>query len=130
MTTTRAEPRGDPPRPRLLVVEDDVLLAALLAEVLDGRYEVLHARTVAGALDLLLAGRPDALLLDWRLPDGAAGSALREADRLEVPALAMTGCPGALAELGRRGRPVLAKPFGMDELRHALARLLGTTVAA
>lgn len=119
--------RDEAPRPRLLIVEDDELIAALLAEavekILQGAYEVSHTGSVVGARHLLLTVGVDALLLDYKLPDGTALAVLREADRLGVPVLVISGDSGAVAELARRGRAVLAKPFGAAELRDALRRL-------
>ena len=119
--------RDDASRPRLLIVEGDELIAALLAEAveqaLDGTYEVSHTGTAAGARHLLFADGADALLLDYRLPDGTASPVLREADRLGVPVLVISGEPGAVAELAHRGRAVLAKPFGAAEWRDALRHL-------
>lgn len=113
----------DARRPRLLLVEDDALICALLADALDERYDVVRARTAMGALLVFAVEGPDLLLLDYRLPGGTADALLREADRLGGPALTITGCPLAAAEVEARGRPVLAKPFGMDELRGAPLRL-------
>ena len=113
---------------RLLVVEDDVLVLCMLIEALEERYELLCARSCVGAHACLLAGAPDVLLLDYLLPDGPAASVLDAADRLSVPALVMTGNLAALAELQGRGRPLLAKPFGLSALQRALEQALEASV--
>lgn len=112
-------------RSAVLIAEDDHLVRDMLASALEERCDVSCARTGERARALLLAGGLDGLVLDWRLADGAAGPVLREADRLGVPVLVVTGDPVAAAELGGRGRRVLAKPFGPGDLRAALDGALG-----
>lgn len=111
-------------RPHLLIAEDDVLFGALLVDALDADYELSRARTAAHAGVLLAAGGLDGLLLDWRLAEGTAAAVLRDADWLGVPALLISGDPGTVADMARRGRPALAKPFGLAELQDALRGLL------
>lgn len=118
---------GDQRRLRLLVAEDDVLLGALLVEALDADYELSRARTAARAKVLLAAGGLDGLLLDWRLAEETAATVLHDADWLGVPTLLISGDPGTVADLARRGRTALAKPFGLVELRDALQGLLATS---
>lgn len=114
-------------RPRLLIAEDDVLLGALLVEALDADYELFRARTAARARVLLAAGGLDGLLLDWRLAEETAVTVLRDADWLGVPALLISGDPSTVADLARKGRPALAKPFGWAELQDALRGLLAAS---
>lgn len=112
-------------RSAVLIAEDDHLVCDMLASALEERCDVSSARTGERARALLSAGGLDGLVLDWRLADGAAGPVLREADRLGVPVLVVTGDPVAAAELGGRGRRVLAKPFAPSDLRAALDGALG-----
>lgn len=54
---------------RILVAEDDEQLARALVLLLGDTYVVDVAATGAEALALLAAGRYDALILDWNLPE-------------------------------------------------------------
>src|ERR1043166_7833523 len=66
----------DMPRARVLIVEDEVEVAATLLEQLAGRdYEVTTATTAEEGLEVLDSFRPDVLLLDITLP-GLSGPGL------------------------------------------------------
>lgn len=127
VTGTDTPLRDEPPRFRLLIAEDDDLIAELLGEALKRHFEVRCVPTGAGARSVLLSGGADALLLDERLSDGPAAPVLREADRLGVPALVMTGDPSIPGGAEHRDRSSLAKPFGTTELLLALERVLRTS---
>jgi CheY-like chemotaxis protein len=59
--------------------------------------------TVADAVDHLLGGDIDIVLLDCVLPDGPNWQVALEADRQDIPVVFMTGGPGQAKELiGRR----------------------------
>jgi CheY-like chemotaxis protein len=63
-------------RPKLLVVDDDEMLPALVSGALEGaRYELAFAADGAEALRMLRHGQPDLILMDFRLP-GADGISL------------------------------------------------------
>lgn len=68
-------PAGTPTwRRRLLLVEDERLLAALMLEVLrDAGFEVVHATGAVEARDLLDGFDPDAALVDVHLGPGPSG---------------------------------------------------------
>ena len=58
--------------PRLLIVEDEEVLARNLAKAFGGRgIDVKHASTVAAAIKAAAEEPPDVVLLDLRLPDGS-----------------------------------------------------------
>jgi len=54
---------------RVLLVDDDAYIRLLLSAALPGT-EILEAWRVAEALDVALNERPDAIIIDRRLPDG------------------------------------------------------------
>src|SRR5688500_1424004 len=61
---------ADPPRTRVLVVEDDPFMAEVMSDVLDsGGYAVDHATTGAEAREKVEQSRPDLVMLDLILPD-------------------------------------------------------------
>ena len=88
---------------RILVVEDQELLATIIADVLGDAHEIICAANVADAVDHLLGGDIDIVLLDCVLPDGPNWQVALEADRQDIPVVFMTGGPGQAKELiGRR----------------------------
>ena len=114
---------------RILVVEDQELLATLIADVLGDAHEVICAPTAADATKRLLGGAIDLVLLDCVLPDGPNWQVVLEADRQEIPVVLMTGHSGEAKELAGGARPYLLKPFNMaalidiiDSNLHALHR--------
>lgn len=121
--------------PRLLLVEDDAVTAAFLAQAL----APLPVRLVVAA-DLAqargLADGSEALwLFDANLPDGRGDELLASlrARGWRVPALALTAedDPGALASLQAAGFvAVLAKPIGAAALRGAVAAAMANGVGA
>ncbi|HYE49147.1 MAG TPA: response regulator [Azospirillaceae bacterium] len=115
-------------RPRVLIVEDEVMLGLLLAGLVGslGMEAVGPARSGAEALHLLDAEAPDFALLDFRLSDGP-GLGVREAlHAAGVPFLWLTGSDPA--DLPPGDEPVLAKPFDVEALKLNL-RLLAPAAA-
>ncbi len=103
---------------RILVVEDEAMIAMLLADWLDelGHTVVGPVATVKAALAALGEGGVEAALLDLNLEDGdssAVAARLRAAD-LPFAFASGTGA-GGLAE-PFRGCPTLSKPFEFEEL--------------
>ena len=110
--------------PRVLIVEDNPDMAALLCRVLGDRFRVEHVATVADALSVLRDRPPNAVLSDVLLPDGNGYDVLatvrgnRELERLPVVLVS------ALSEVDQRVRGLSAgaddyvsKPFAPEELR-------------
>jgi two-component system NtrC family sensor kinase len=122
----------DEPAPlRLLVVDDEPELAALMRETLEGAgYEVAIAESGAVALALLLEARFDAIVSDLRMPE-VDGAELWRAVQALHPALAqrtlfVTGdilSPAAAEFLRGSGCPALEKPFQPQDLLAAVRRL-------
>jgi signal transduction histidine kinase/CheY-like chemotaxis protein len=116
----------DHPGGCVLLVEDDDEVAALVADMLrDLGYEVVHASSANAALGALANERPlDLLFSDIMMPGGTSGIELaREVRqrRPELPVLLTSGfAEGSRSEADALGVPVLAKPYGLDELRDAI----------
>jgi CheY-like chemotaxis protein len=117
-------------RGRILVVEDEIEVAATLLELLVARnYEVLTATTAEEALKVVPAFRPNVLLLDITLP-GMSGPGLvttfrRAYSRLPIIVLTAAVDGGVLARLAElKPFHVVHKPFDID----ALDRLIGSAV--
>jgi DNA-binding response OmpR family regulator len=128
MTAARADTR-----PLVLVVEDEALVALLVADTLaEAGYRVVRAPGGRGASpDRKTGAVPDAAVVNLRLADGLDGRdiirALRRR-RQDLPVVVITGYdPQApQADLRGLGGPTvrLGKPFDCDELLERLARLL------
>ncbi len=114
-------------RLRILVVDDDPSIVALLTEALgDAGYEVV-ATMGGAALALAHAVQPAVILLDLMMPamDGAEVSRRLRADAAtaRIPIIAMTAAPS----LRTPGGPMLAddrlpKPFELDRLYALIER--------
>lgn len=119
---------------RLLLVEDDAVSAAFLAEALaalPARVDV--AGSIAAALRRARAGAHALWLVDAHLPDGDGLDCLRALRGLHAtPALAITaGAPRAELDALCAGGflEVLLKPVSVALLQGTVRRLLGAPVA-
>jgi signal transduction histidine kinase/Co/Zn/Cd efflux system component len=119
---------------RVLVVDDE-------EPVREGMRQTLHAW---GCAPLVAAGTreavalcgsgapPDAVVADYRLPDGDDGLAaiaeVRRACGRDVPAIIVSGesSSGELARIKAAGIPLLHKPVNAAKLRAALAFAIGS----
>jgi two-component system response regulator MprA len=117
-------------QPRILLVEDDAELSALVRRGLEREgLAVSERRTGAAALDAAAHDAPDALVLDIGLPDSDGRDvcqALR-ARGITAPILFLTARDAVvdrLAGFGAGGDDYLVKPFDLDELVARLRALL------
>lgn len=115
--------------PRVLIVEDEILVAAELEATLEERgfRSVGIAPDLASAL--VLAGeRPDLALVDINLRDGRTGPVIAErlAREFGVAVLYLTANPPMAFEAAARGViGVLDKPFEEDRVAAALGFAFG-----
>ena len=118
---------------KVLVVEDEMMIAMLIEDMLDefGCKLVGPATNVPRALELIGKESIDVAVLDLNL-DGKDTYAIADAlQRKSVPFIFATGygSTGLRQEYGNR--PVLQKPFPASDLETALTEALsGTNVAA
>ncbi len=114
---------------RLLIVEDHRRLARLLVGGLrDEGHSVDHAGDGEDALDRILAGSYDVIVLDWMLPRMNGLTVLRELrDRaIRTPVLLLTAkddIESRVAGLDAGADDYLTKPFDLDELSARLRAL-------
>jgi CheY-like chemotaxis protein len=111
---------------KVLVVEDEMMIAMLIEDMLDefGCVLVGPATTVPRALDLIGKERVEIAVLDLNL-DGQDTYAIADAlQQKNVPFIFATGygSTGLRKEYGNR--PVLQKPFQARDLETALAQAL------
>jgi two-component system cell cycle sensor histidine kinase/response regulator CckA len=123
----------------ILVVDDDVGVRDLVVGVLVRRkYRVLAANSAAAALEVWAQHGPSVrlLLTDIVMPGGISGSELAErllALRPALPVLYMSGYnpnPVDREQVRRQGKPLLQKPFTIDQLVKAVRTHLTVTPAA
>jgi DNA-binding response OmpR family regulator len=114
---------------RVLVVDDEVLLAQIIGEFLqDEGYEVLLAHGRRSMLHLLEQERPDLILLDVMLPDGDGQDVVIEMQSREdlrnVPVVMMSAGVSALNLRTPLAR-FLRKPFDLSELLSLVGEVIG-----
>ena len=109
---------------RILIVEDEPLIAMMLEDFLDalGRTHVATCEGVAAALAAIEAERPDAAILDINLSGGEKSWPVADA-------LAAQGIPFVLSTGGDEASPQhadcprLVKPYTMESVERALEAL-------
>lgn len=117
---------------RVLVVEDDPALLALLQVALEDEFEVMAAESVEQALqEMTQHGPPDAAVLDIMLPRITGLALLRnlrdEAETAEIPIVMLTALDGPGAEergLENGADVYLTKPYNPLALPGILHNLL------
>ena len=114
----------------VLMVEDDKEVAALVRDMLqDLGFSVVHAASAEAALGALADQRHvDLVFSDIMMPGGTSGVELAQEVRMRRPDLPILLTSGFAAnneaEIAELEITVLPKPYALDELRAAIARLL------
>ena len=121
----------DKPAWRILVVDDEPLVCDSITRMLAGDEQtVVTATTAEAALAALQHARFDLIIVDYQLP-GMKGDELAAAVKSHDPHLALimiTAYPETLALSHKQLAGVdlvISKPFGLQELREAVSKLLG-----
>jgi DNA-binding NtrC family response regulator len=111
--------------PRILVVEDDADVLAVVLEFLRTiGHEVVSAGSAEQARRLLEDEVIDLALIDC-LMSGEQGNTLAEyAAKLRVPTILTSGDPDYLEALPKRSFPFLPKPFRLTALDELISRTL------
>jgi DNA-binding response OmpR family regulator len=117
-------------RDKVLIVDDDATIRSTLAEaVRSWSYRTFEAGTVADTLAIVDRERPDALLLDVKLPDGSGIAALDELKRRqpEMVIIIITGyvTPNDAFEAGlHQVCGYVTKPIDQMQVRSMLDTVL------
>jgi CheY-like chemotaxis protein len=117
---------------RILVIEDDALVAAALAEILESQGHSVCAivRTEADAVAAAFKFSPEMMIVDVQL---RKGSGLDAVDRIQgrrlVAHVFVCGDAPTLRAL-RPGATVIQKPYFEQDLTRALRRALDVDTAA
>lgn len=126
--STQSLSRADGTPPRILVVDDEVTLSELLSMAM--RYEGWEVRTAGDGLSAVRTARefqPDAVVLDWMLPDIDGLEVLHRlrAEDTHVPVLFLTARDAVedrVAGITAGGDDYVTKPFSLEEV---VARVRG-----
>lgn len=115
------------PLPRVLIVEDDMWIAGMLAEIAAsaGVEVVGPVSTLREAVRIASSERLDAALLDIELGRAEVYAAADVLDERNIPFAFVTGRSEAEIELLHRGRPVWTKPFLQQQIANGLKELIG-----
>jgi light-regulated signal transduction histidine kinase (bacteriophytochrome)/CheY-like chemotaxis protein len=129
--STSTHPAVPPPRflaaKSILLVEDSLIISLDAEDILVrlGADHVATHATAQGALDFLEAATPDLAILDINLGDRTSFPIADRLLELDVPFLFASGY-GEQASLPveHRSRPVVQKPYTLENVAGALAQLL------
>ena len=111
---------------RILIIDDNALIAMLLAETLTAMgYEICGIEgTEQGAVAVAQSAKPDVMIVDLRLGSGSGVAAVEQIERSgPVPHIFVSGDAKKLQLLGAAAI-VLAKPFRESDLAEAIHRAL------
>lgn len=114
-----------PRRSKVLLAEDEVLIAMDLAEWLgDLGFEVVGPfKRTRDAIASIEPGGIDFALLDYVLADDKCDALADRLTHLRVPYLFLTGSQDLLVSRVRQDAPILEKPISRPELTKAVAKL-------
>jgi CheY-like chemotaxis protein len=112
---------------RVLVVEDDLMIGPLLAELLEdlGRIVVAVVIDARAAVEAARDCRPDLMIVDIRLGEHSGVAAVKEILREAfVPHVFVTGDVLRNLELGPEA-VLIQKPYRTHDIVAAIARVIG-----
>ena len=124
------DPGNEAGQTRILVVDDEAMIRALLTEVLSQEgYDVVTAEDGQEALSILERGGIDLVRTDMVMPRGRGLEVLEAARRYNpgVPVMVMTGYPSIddAADLVRVGvSDYISKPFDLEVIKELVLKHL------
>ncbi len=114
-------------RKTLLVIDDDEVFNGLLRRQVEAMgFAAVGAGSWAAAQRQLSEIEPDAIILDFKLPDSDAAQVLGEL-RNQYPVIVLTGygsIPNAVSAIREGAADFLTKPVNVDELELTVRRVL------
>jgi two-component system, NtrC family, response regulator AtoC len=121
---------------RILIVDDEkVILESLGMFLTEKGYEARGATCIAEGLEKIDGFKPDAVILDIRLPDGNGLDLLRElkSRKDEAPVIMMTAfhdMDTTIRAIKLGAMEYITKPIDVDELERAVLRVMRATGAS
>jgi DNA-binding response OmpR family regulator len=117
------------PRRRVLIVEDEAALRLSYERHFNARYDLVFASTGAEAMTKLAEHRPDAAVLDMRLPDTNGVELLQRIRQLapSLPVIITTAYMSIEPQLKVLDLPhsgYIVKPFRVEELGQRIDAVL------
>ena len=114
---------------RILVVEDEALLALDLQELLDqcGAKVIGPAVSVSQALEAINENHIDCALLDVKLGDETADAVAVALEQRAIPTVFVTACGDGNLPLGFEAHPVVEKPYIEEQLLELIGRIFEKT---
>ncbi len=115
---------------RILVVEDDVEVSKVVAQILgDLGYQSIQCNQVQDALGIVQSGRVDLVLVDYRMPEltGLDLILMLRRDGCNIPVVMMSGYATTESRLSAEGLEsftILKKPLVRELLATALIEAL------
>lgn len=123
---------SDLTRNRILIVDDEVVIRTAMRKFLTGAgYDVAEAESRAQAATKMRAHRPDAVILDYKLPDGTALDVLPQLRAIDetVAIIVLTAHATidlAVSAMKEGADQFLTKPIELPALLVILQRMLDT----
>jgi len=120
--------------PRILVVDDELLIRDLLYDFFSSRnYEIILAESGTKALDVLGAEDVDLILTDLKMPDMDGLEMIKKAGAVKngTPVIIMTGFPSiesAIEALRLKVADYIIKPFNINRLFESIESVLEENV--
>ena len=117
-------------KPKLLIVDDEILIRDLLYDYFKSRdYDIAVAESGQGALAQLEECHFDTIILDQKMPhmDGLELATKIRATDDHVPIIFMTGYPSmetAIEALRKRADDYFIKPFNLKQMNRAVESAL------
>jgi CheY-like chemotaxis protein len=126
------------PQKTVLIIEDEADAADLFAEMMRvSGFRVLKTSASAPAITMMIAEKPDIVLLDIMMPDVSGLDILRqmradpELTNIPVVVVSAKSMPADIKNGMEAGASTyLTKPVGFLELKEAVERALGSQSAA
>lgn len=114
--------------PRVLLLEDEAAVSLLIEDMLEDLGCVVAACVARAdqALAAVARERLDAAILDVNIGGGSSYEVADALKRQDVPFIFATGYGESGLLAAYRTAPVLQKPFAIEDLEAALARVLNT----
>lgn len=119
------------PKPRILVVDDDQPILALMKSLLrEFQFEALAASSGAEALEIAQRETPDLILLDISMPEMSGEETIHSLRAIptirRVPIVIVSGHAISQAEVARLGADgAIQKPFDVPDLIRDIRGRLG-----